>query len=61
MPTRANASADKTGKEKFIKARPIDPTVLKRATADFVRNFKPLFEEMEAWREESASSQTRVF
>ena len=44
----------------FVKAPKVTKEQMKGSAANFERNIKPLFEELDAWRRESASSQTRV-
>lgn len=46
---------------KLIKAPPISEKLLRESIADFQKHFKPLFEEMDRWRKESAASPTRVY
>lgn len=50
----------KAKKGKLVKGPTINKRALKQSNSDFEKNFKPLFEDMEEWRKESASSQTRV-
>lgn len=45
----------------FIEQPPITPEQLKKSAEDFKKNWKPLLEEMEEWRRQSASSPTRVW
>lgn len=49
-----------TGKKVFVKASNVTKEQMEGSAADFDRNFKPLLEELDAWRRESASSQMRV-
>lgn len=49
-----------TEKEAFVKASKVTKEQMKGSAADFDKNIKPLFEELDAWRRESASSQIRV-
>jgi len=47
--------------KKLIKAPKIDEKLLRESISDFQKNFKPVFEEMDRWRKESAASQTIVY
>ena len=60
MQGKAKAPQEKTKETKFIKAPAITHKEFSQSTSDFERNFKPLFEAMDAWRKESASSQMKV-
>jgi len=60
MQRKAKAPQEETKGEKFIKAPAITREKFSQSTSDFEENFKPLFEAMDAWRKESASSQIKV-
>lgn len=51
---------ERTKKGAFVEAPKVTEEQMKGSAADFNRNIKPLFEELDAWRRESASSQMRV-
>ena len=60
MAENKKTSPQITKSDKLIKGPQVEKQTLIQSTSDFEKNFKPLFEKMEAWRKESASSQTRV-
>ena len=60
MGNKAKSSGQKVEAGKLVKSPRISQEVISQSRVDFERYFKPLFEEMEVWRKESASSQTRV-
>ena len=60
MPDKEKASQESTEAGELVEGPKIGKEELIQSESDFERHFKQLFEEMEAWRKESASSQTRV-
>jgi len=60
MPQDAESFDVETEGGKLVKVPNLEKEMLNQSTSDFVKHFKPLFEEMDAWRKESASSQTQV-
>ena len=50
----------RTSKKLLPLTEKTDDNIAIRSKSDFQKNFKPIFEDMEAWRKESASSQIPI-
>ena len=60
MGKKTKVSKDEMKVRIFIKGPRISREDYGRSAWDFETNFKPVFDKIEAWRRESASSQIRV-